>query len=123
MGYKYNKNLTMNARILRKNMTREEKHLWYDFLKRLPLTVNRQKNIGNFIVDFYIAEKRIVIELGGSQHGEEKNAAADKKRDAELYKLGINVFRYSNTDINKRFNSVCEDILRKLEIEPTELKQ
>ena len=123
MGYKYNKNLTMNARILRKNMTREEKHLWYDFLKRLPLTVNRQKNIGNFIVDFYIAEKRIVIELDGSQHGEEKNAAADKKRDAELYKLGINVFRYSNTDINKRFNSVCEDILRKLEIEPTELKQ
>ena len=123
MGYKYNKNLTMNARILRTNMTREEKHLWYDFLKRLPLTVNRQKNIGNFIVDFYIAEKRIVIELDGSQHGEEKNAAADKKRDAELYKLGINVFRYSNTDINKRFNSVCEDILRKLEIEPTELKQ
>ena len=122
MGYKYNKNLTMNARILRKNMTREEKHLWYDFLKRLPLTVNRQKNIGNFIVDFYIAEKRIVIELDGSQHGEEENAAADKKRDAELYKLGINVFRYSNTDINKRFNSVCEDILRKLEIAPTELK-
>ena len=123
MGYKYNKNLTMNARILRTNMTREEKHLWYDFVKRLPRTVKRQKNSGNFIVDFYIAEKRIVIELDGSQHGEEKNAAADKKRDAELYKLGINVFRYSNTDINKRFNSVCEDILRKLEIEPTELKQ
>ena len=61
MGFKYNNTLVSNAQLLRKNMTREEKHLWYDFLRRLPLTVNRQKNIGNFIVDFYIAEKRVVI--------------------------------------------------------------
>ena len=66
MIYKYNKNLVSNAKKLRKNMTPEEKHLWYDFLKRLPITVNRQKNIGNFIVDFFIAEKRIVIEIDGS---------------------------------------------------------
>ena len=106
MGYKYNKKLVPNAQQLRKNMTREEKRLWYDFLKRLPMTVNRQKNIGNFIVDFYIAEKRIVIEIDGSQHNEEENLKADKKRDEELYKLGITVIRYSNTDINKRFNFV-----------------
>ena len=117
MGYKYNKNLVPNAQQLRKNMTREEKHLWYDFFKRLPMTVNRQKNIGNYILDFYISEKRVAIEIDGSQHYEEEHAAADKQRDAELYKLGITVLRYSNTDINKRFNSVCEDILRKLDIE------
>ncbi|MBQ2826585.1 MAG: DUF559 domain-containing protein, partial [Clostridia bacterium] len=63
MIYKYNKNLVSNAQALRKNMTPEEKHLWYDFLKKLPCTVNRQKNIGNFIVDFFIASKRIVIEI------------------------------------------------------------
>ncbi len=57
MEYKYNKNLVSNAQELRKNMTPEEKKLWYRFLKRLPVTVNRQKNIGNYIVDFYIAQK------------------------------------------------------------------
>ena len=122
MAYKYNKNLVGNAQLLRKHMTREEKHLWYDFLKRLPLTVNRQKNIGNFILDFYIAEKRVAIEVDGSQHGEEENAAADKKRDNELFKLGITVYRYSNNDINKRFNSVCEDILKKLEMKAEDLR-
>ena len=81
------------------------------------MTVNRQKNIGNYILDFYISEKRVAIEIDGSQHYEEEHAASDKQRDAELYKLGITVLRYSNTDINKRFNSVCEDILRKLDIE------
>jgi len=63
-----NSKLTGNAKTLRKNMTKEERHLWYDFLKTLPLTVNRQKVIGNYIVDFYIASSKIVIELDGSQH-------------------------------------------------------
>ncbi len=92
-------------------MTKEEKHLWYDFFKRLPLTVNRQKNIGNYIVDFFIAKNRIVIEIDGTQHGYEENFQKDKLRDNELLKLGITVLRYSNQDINKRFNSVCKDIL------------
>ena len=111
MIYKYDKNLVPFAQRLRKEMTKEEKHLWYDFLKKLPLTVNRQKNIGGFIVDFFIAEKRIVIEIDGSQHFENEHIISDKERDGELYKLGITVLRYSNADINKRFNSVCEDIL------------
>lgn len=67
MIYSYNKKLVSNARALRNNMTDEENHLWYDFLKKLPLTVNRQKNIGNYIVDFFIASKRIVIEIDGIQ--------------------------------------------------------
>ena len=68
MPYDYNKGLKDNSQSLRKNMTPEEKHLWYDFLKLLPVTVNRQKSIGNYIVDFYIHSKKLVIEIDGIQH-------------------------------------------------------
>ena len=68
MIYKYNKKLVANAQILRKNMTKQEKHLWYDFLKKLPITVNRQRNIGNYIVDFFIPSAKLVIEIDGAQH-------------------------------------------------------
>ena len=80
----YNKNIVKNAQTLRKNMTKEEKHLWYDFLKKLPLTVKRQHNIENYIVDFYIASKKIVIELDGEQHGLLENKRADEHRDFVL---------------------------------------
>ena len=110
-----NSKLTDNAKSLRKNMTKEERHLWYDFLKTLPVTVNRQKDIGNYIVDFYIATAKLVIELDGSQHYEEKGIENDVKRDAFLNCLGIKVLRYSNLDVNQRFESVCEDILNNLD--------
>ena len=106
-----NSKLTGNAKTLRKNMTKEERHLWYEFLKSLPVTVNRQKVIGNYIVDFYIATYKIVIELDGSQHYEDKGVENDAKRDVFLNDLGIKVLRYSNLDVNKRFDIVCEDIL------------
>ena len=93
-------------------MTKEEKHLWYDFLKKLPVNVNRQKNIGSYIVDFYISACRIVIEIDGRQHGEPENRAADRARDDTLYKLGITVLRYTNKQINQNFRGVCLDILR-----------
>ena len=102
-------------------MTKEEKHLWYDFLKRLPFTVNRQKNIGDFIVDFFIAEKRVVIEIDGAQHFEPNNKNADKRRDDELLKLGITVLRYSNYEINKNFKAVCNDILNRLSLKAGDL--
>lgn len=95
-------------------MTSEEKHLWYDFFKKLPVTVNRQKNIGNYIVDFFIASNRIVIELDGSQHGMPENRKADEKRDSDFQHLGITVLRYKNSDINNNFIAVCEDILNYL---------
>ncbi len=95
-------------------MTPEEKHLWYDFLKQLPLTVNRQKNIGDFILDFFIAEKRIAIEIDGIQHSEPKHRAQDLQRDAELKALGIRVLRYSNKDMNQHFDDVCADICKHL---------
>ncbi len=111
MDRKHNPNLTSNARTLRKNMTKEERHLWYDFLKSLPIMVHRQKVIGRYIVDFYIAEAKLVIELDGSQHYEQKGQQADHIRDRELGTLGIQVLRYSNADVNQRFEGVCEDIL------------
>jgi len=96
-------------------MTKEERRLWYDFLKTLPITVHRQKVIGNYIVDFYIASAKIVIELDGSQHYEEKGIANDVIRDEYLTSLGFKVLRYSNLDINQRFESVCEDILKHID--------
>jgi len=109
-----NTRLTRNAQKLRNNMTKEERHLWYDFLKNLPITVNRQKVIGNYIVDFYIASSKIAIELDGSQHYEDMGIENDSKRDAFLNSLDIKVLRYSNLDVNQRFESVCQDILNEI---------
>jgi very-short-patch-repair endonuclease len=109
-----NPSLTPNSKRLRRNMTKEERHLWYDFLKNLPVTVNRQKVIGPYIVDFYCAAAKVVIELDGSQHYEETGKAADMERDAYLQSLGLTVLRYSNREVNQRFRGVCEDILKYL---------
>ena len=92
-------------------MTKEERHLWYDFLNHVPARFSRQKVIGSYIVDFYCASAGLVIELDGSQHYEEEGVAADKARDAYLTGLGLRVVRYSNVDVNRRFTAVCEDIL------------
>ena len=97
-------------------MTDEEKHLWYDFLKKLPVTVNRQKNIGQYIVDFYIATKKIVIELDGSQHAEDEQWEKDTVRDDYLQKIGITVLRFSNVSIHQKFDEVCQKILRHLDL-------
>ena len=95
-------------------MTKEERRLWYDFLKQLPVTVNRQKVIDHYIVDFYCAAAKIVIEVDGSQHYESKGAVSDRERDHALNQLGISVVRYSNDDVNRNFDGVCTDLLRRL---------
>ena len=110
-----NPRLTTNARKLRKDMTEEERKLWYTFLKKLPYTVHKQKVIKRYIVDFYIAEAKIVIELDGSQHYEEKGEQADKERDLALKELGFTVLRYTNLDIQRKFKTVCEDIWNRVE--------
>ena len=97
-------------------MTAEEKHLWYDFLKKLPVTVNRQKNIGNYIVDFLISSSKLVIELDGSQYWDKENKENDKKRDEYLEKNELKVLRYSNKEINENFEGVCADILKHIKI-------
>ena len=118
----YNKKLVSNARVLRKNMTPEEKHLWYDLLKKLPFNVWRQHNIENYIVDFYIAEKKTVIEVDGLQHKAPQHKEADEVRDKALSAWGITVLRYSNKDIKQNFNVVAEDILQKLDLSFSDLK-
>lgn len=112
----YNKKLVPIARVLRRNMTSEEKRLWYNFLKKLPYTVRRQHNIENYVVDFYIAEKKIVIEVDGLQHSSPQGIKSDVERDKALSSWGIKVLRYTNEEIHKSFNEVAEDILRNLSL-------
>ena len=109
MGEK-DKKVILVSKILRRNMTKEEKHLWYDFLKLLPVTVNRQKVIDRYVVDFYISSAKIVIELDGLQHFEVKHKKADKERDEYLSQMGIKVLRYTNQEINQNFEAVCQEI-------------
>ena len=116
MNETHNPDLDALAKQFRKNMTKEERRLWYDFLKSLPIMVHRQKVIGKYIVDFYVAEARVIIELDGSQHYEAEGKQADAVRDAYFQSLGMTVLRYSNADINLRFSSVCEDLWNKLKI-------
>ncbi len=120
--YPHNKNLKPYAQELRKDMTREEKHLWYDFLEYFPIIVKRQYIIGNYILDFFIPSKKIAIEIDGSQHYEPEARAADRLRDAELMKYGIRVLRYTNFDIQRRFEGVASDILKKVGLEFTDLE-
>ena len=110
MQRKHNKQLTTLARQLRKEMTKEERHLWYDFLREYPVRFLRQKVLGKYIADFYCAEARLVIELDGSQHYEEKNAEADAQRTSFLEEYGIRVLRIPNNEVSGNFCGVCEYI-------------
>lgn len=111
---KYNSNLKNLARELRNNMTNEERKLWYQFLRSCNVRFLRQKVIGNYIVDFYSPKAAIVIEIDGGQHYEDNAIEKDKIRDKYLQGLGLKVLRYSNTDINKNFEAVCNDILKNI---------
>lgn len=116
-----NPRLTPNAQSLRKQMTKQEKHLWYDFLKKLPIQVKRQKNIENYILDFYIPSVKIAIEIDGIQHTSEEGRIQDEKRDSILNSYGIRVLRFQNRDINNNFLSVADEILKVLGISYDEL--
>ena len=104
------KNLNSAAKELRKNMTPEEKHLWYDFLKNYPVQFNRQKIIGNYITDFYCKKANLVIEIDGAQHFEHDNSEYDKARTDYLNSVGIEIIRFLNKDINYNFNNTCKYI-------------
>ena len=110
MIYKHNKNLVQNARDLRKNMTKEEKHLWYDFLRSYPIRFSRQKVLGKYIADFYCAEAKLVIELDGSEHYTAEAKIYDTKRTEFLSEYGLLVIRILNIDVNNNFYGVCQYI-------------
>ena len=107
MPYKHNKQLVPFAKQLRKEMTREEKHLWYDFLRLYPVRFLRQKVIGNYIADFYCSQAKLVIELDGSQHYTEENVEKDAIRTSFLEEYGLKVIRILNRDVNQNFEGVC----------------
>ena len=110
MNRKHNPNLTTNAKNLRKNMTKEERHIWYDFLKNYPVRFLRQKVIDNYIVDFYCHEARLIIELDGSQHYNEKERMKDQIRTENLEQRNLMVIRIPNNAVNQNFRGVCDHI-------------
>ena len=112
MDRKHNKNLVPFARELRKNMTKEERHLWYDFLCQYPVRFLKQKVLGQYIVDFYCAKANLVIELDGSQHYEPEELKKDAERTAWLAGYGLTVLRIPNNEVMRNFTGVCEYIDR-----------
>ena len=103
--------LTPFARELRKNQTKEEALLWYNFLRKCQPRFHRQYVIGHYIVDFYCHKAKLIIELDGSQHFEDAGKEKDAERDAYLRSEGMTILRYANSDVNKNFEGVCQDIL------------
>lgn len=98
------------AKRLRKEATPQENHLWYDFLRSYPVRFQRQKAIDAYIVDFYCYQAKLVIEIDGTQHFENEGLEYDAVRTLQLEKLGLNVLRISNRQINEEFSRVCEYI-------------
>lgn len=105
-----NNALLKNAKQLRSDMTPQERKLWHLFLKKYPVKVYKQRIIGSYIVDFYCASAKLVIEIDGSQHYDDAGMKTDHTRSTYLEDLGLLVVRYSNADINCRFDRVCESI-------------
>ena len=116
--YFHNKKLTPNAKTLRKNMTEQERKLWYCFLKDYPVRFLRQKVIDNYIVDFYCSKAFLVIELDGSQHFEETALEYDRARNEALEKRELRIVRIPNSEVNENFAGVCEYIERMIEESP-----
>ena len=110
MDFKHNKKLVPSAKRLRREMTKEERHLWYDFLRNHPVRFSRQKVLGRYIVDFYSAAAKLVIELDGSQHYEGDGMEKDAQRTVFLEGYGLTVLRIPNNAIAQNFRGVCEYI-------------
>ena len=104
------KELRQRSQELRKQMTKEERHLWYDFLKTYPVQFKRQYSIGPYFADFYCYQAKLIVELDGSQHCEPNAIEYDRKRTAYLKKQGFLVLRFSNIDVIKQFCAVCETV-------------
>ncbi len=110
MPVKHNPELIGNARQLRKNMTAEERILWYQYLRNYPVKFYRQRTMGHYIVDFYCAKAHLVVEIDGSQHYEDKGLEYDQARTAFLEGLGLTVLRVPNNEVWKNLRGVCEAI-------------
>ena len=107
---KHNPKIVPTAKMLRKNMTKEERHLWYDYLRTHPVRFSRQKVLGKYIADFYSAQARLVIELDGGGHYTEEARQYDVERTAFLEAYGLTVIRIPNNEVISNFRGVCDYI-------------
>ncbi|MBQ7435314.1 MAG: endonuclease domain-containing protein [Oscillospiraceae bacterium] len=105
-----NGKLLPNAKALRRDMTPHERKLWYLFLRNYPVKIYKQRIIESYIVDFYCASAKLVIEIDGSQHFEDDGKAKDIKRDQKMNSLGLMVLRFDNHQIDWEFQAVCDRI-------------
>ena len=110
----YDSKNVKRAQELRKNMTRQEKKLWYEFLSSYPIRFYKQKPFGKYIVDFYCSKAKLAIELDGGQHYTDEGMEYDRRRSEYLRSIGIKVIRFSNQDIDQRFREVCEIIEKEI---------
>ena len=108
------------AKRLRREMTKQERHLWYDFLKDYPVHFYRQRPIDGYIVDFFCFDASLVIELDGEQHGEPEALEYDRIRTEQLKSYGLTVLRFANGDVDRGFEGVCLAIHETVK---TQLKQ
>ena len=106
----HNSKLTSRAQSLRKNMTKEERRLWYEYLHNYPYRFRRQVTVGKYILDFYCATAKLAVELDGSQHCEPAQLLYDEQRTAYLDSIGIYVLRFSNLDVLQNLPGVCQQI-------------
>ena len=111
---RHDKKLTTLAQQLRKDMTKEERRLWYDYLSKYPLRFRRQVACGHFIMDFYCAQAKLAVELDGSQHFMPDGMRQDAQRTEYLNEMGIEVLRFSNTDVLQNLHGVCECVDNKV---------
>ena len=108
----HNQRLTSRSQQLRKNMTKEERRLWYEYLRSYPVRFRRQVTCGTYILDFYCAAAKLAVELDGSGHYEEKQQAYDEKRRIFFENMGVRILRFANTDVMRNLSGVCQMIDR-----------
>ena len=110
----FNSKLVPRSKKLRLEMTRQERHLWYDYLRNYPVKFCRQRPIACYIADFYCHQAKLVIELDGSQHYTEEGKSYDDARTEIINQYGIEVIRFSNPDVDRNFRGVCDQIERRV---------
>ena len=114
-SHHYSPHLWQFAKSMRKNMTREERHLWFDFLRRYPLRIRRQVILGNHIVDFCCGKAQLIIEIDGSQHYTPEEKEKDRKRTNDLEDLGYKVIRISNREVMTNFDGTTQYIHQEIQ--------
>jgi len=119
----YNPDNVEKAKELRKNQTKAEKKLWYEFLSEHKSRFLRQRPIDHYIVDFYCASSKLVIEVDGGSHFTEEGSAYDKMRTELLNLYGLKVIRFTNNEVLNKFDYVCKKIDEETMIPPAPLNK